>query len=178
MPRRPPPTFEARPRRLLVAGLLAVLAVSLAAGLAAAALSAAAAARAPVLLAGVPAGLLVMGAMAIELAAAWRLWRSPDAGLTIGPEGLWDRRVSAAPIPWAALRWRRVTRSTKRAAMDAVRFDLDPAALAGVHGSVRLLAAINRLAGLLPYSVAPVGLDRTTPQIAEACARYKPPEAP
>ncbi len=154
-----------------------MLGLCLVAGGAATVLAAVSARQAPFLWAGVPAGLVVVGAMAVELAAAWRLLRSPDATLTIGPDGLWDRRLSPGPIPWAALRWRRVTRSTKRAAMDAVRLDLDPQAAARTYPTVRLLAAVNRLARLLPYPVTPVGLDRSTAEIAAACARYKPPEA-
>jgi hypothetical protein len=177
MPRRAPaPTLTARPRRLLAGVMGLALGLCLGAGVFVVVLSAASALRSPVMLVGVPAGILVVAAMAIELAAAWRLVRSQGPVLTIGPEGLWDHRLSRAPIPWQALRWRRVTRSKKRAAMDTVRFDIDAGQIAHLHLAARLLAPVNRLAGLLPYSVNPVGIDAPTARIAEACARHKPPE--
>lgn len=174
-----PQPLHVAPRRLLAAVMVAVLGLMVAAGLAVIVLSAASAVAAPELALGVVAGLAVVVALGNELSAAWHLWRSPGPVVVIGPEGLWDRRLSAAPIPWQALRWRRVTRSTKRSAMDAVRFELAgpeaQSAAPRLRLPARLMAPVNRLAGLLPYAVSPVGLDTHTHWIAEACARYQPP---
>lgn len=177
MPRRPdPPTLTANARRGWALAVLAGLALGAAGAAGVLAIGLAIGRAEPVfaILASV-SGLVLLGLLGLEARTAWLLWREPDPILTIGPEGLWDRRLSPAPIPWAALDWQRVTVTQKRRAVDAVRFDTDAPERTRFHA--RLLARLNARFGYVPYAVMQIGLDTTTDAIAAACARHKPPGA-
>jgi hypothetical protein len=72
----------------------------------------------------------------------------PDPARLIAPAGLRDRRLSPAPLPWLALRWRRVTVSSRRKAADSEAFHRDPAH--PMRWSARALGLANRMLGHSP----------------------------
>jgi hypothetical protein len=98
--------------------------------------------------------------------------RLPGPVLTIGPAGVRDRRITDATLPWSEIEWQRVVVSTKRANGEAVQFHL--------HGAYpislphRAMAVANRLMGHPPLTIVAMGIDRSTPDIAAAFARFKP----
>ncbi|MCC6000611.1 MAG: hypothetical protein JJU19_07060 [Pararhodobacter sp.] len=100
--------------------------------------------------------------------------RLPAPILTIGPAGVHDRRLSATPIPWEAIRWRRVILSTTRANGDTVQLWID--ANIPIRPPMRVLAVANRMLGRPPYSVLTFALEIQTDAIAAAMNRYKRPE--
>lgn len=175
MPRAPAP-FTARGRRPLAALLAMVWLLGVFASVMVIVLAAEIRAQNPLLALGFALGGLVMAAATgVALWTALQVLLLPDPILTLGPEGLWDRRLSPAPLPWAAIRWRRVTVSRKRKAADSVQFHLD--APHPLHLPARAQGLANRMLGYPPYTVQAMGLDATTDQIAAACARYKPAES-
>lgn len=119
-------------------------------------------------------GLATGAAGVVGVLGTLDMLRLPAPILTIGAEGLRDRRLSAALIPWQAIRWRRVILSTTRANGDTVQLWIDgdyP-----VRPAMRALALANGLVGRPPYSVLTFGLGIQTDAIARAMNRYKRPE--
>lgn len=102
--------------------------------------------------------------------------RLPAPILSIGPDGLHDRRLSAALIPWKAIRWRRVILSTTRANGDTVQMWID--ADVPIRPAMRALALGNRLVGRPPYSVLTFALGSRTDAIAATMNQFKRPEMP
>ena len=118
---------------------------------------------------------LVTGASGLAgVMGALDMLRLPEPILQIGRDGLHDRRLSEALIPWDNLRWRRVILSTTRANGDTVQLWIDgdyP-----IRPAMRALALGNRLVGRPPYSVLTFALGIQTDAIARAMNRYKRPE--
>lgn len=176
MPRTAAPALTANARRPLTAAVALFWSLALFAAVMVIALAAEIRGMIPVVALAFALGGLVLAASAVVgLWTAALLLIQPDPALTVGPEGLWDRRLSPAPLPWDAIRWRRVTVSRKRKAADAVQFRLT--APYPIHPPARALALVNRMLGLPPYTVQAVGLDVGTDRIAAACALYRPSES-
>lgn len=100
-----------------------------------------------------------------------RLWTLPRPVIRVGPEGLTDRRLSEAPLPWRGLRWQRVV-STGRGAGDAVLVQTDAPLSPDIPQ--RLLAALYRARGRPPWAVLTLGTGVTTGELAAALTRYRP----
>lgn len=131
---------------------------------------------APVLVAesrGMPWWMLAAGvALALALAAiglrlavfCLRQLGAPAPVLAIGPEGVFDRRLSATTIPWREIRFVGVfhLRGTQ------VTFELTPAGDALVRPFERALARLSRLFLLPGYGVVLMGTDARAEEVAAA----------
>ncbi len=119
-------------------------------------------------------GLATGAAGLVGVLGVLDMLRLPEPILSIGPDGLRDRRLSDALIPWEAIRWRRVILSTTRANGDTVQLWIDTDV--PIRPAMRALALGNRLVGRPPYSVLTFALGIQTDAIAGAMNRFKRPE--
>jgi hypothetical protein len=104
---------------------------------------------------------LICGHLAYE---ALRLLRAPAPVLAVGPAGLLDLRLAAAPIPWHEIRRLSIAHfHTTR-----VRFELSPTGEAGVRPALRFLARLGRAIGRPGYTVGLMGLGAVDRDVAAA----------
>lgn len=128
--------------------------------------------------AGVMPGWLFALAMATAVALAaiglrlsvycLRQLGDPTPTLVIGPEGLFDRRLSNQTIPWAEV----VRLEVYHSRTTQVMFDLSPVGDALIHPFERALARLARCVLLPGYSVVLIGTDADVKDVVVAMRRH------
>lgn len=92
----------------------------------------------------------------------------PEPTIVIGPEGLFDRRLSASTIPWAEI----VRLEVYHSRTTQVMFDLSPQGDALIHPFERALARLARCFLLPGYSMVLIGTDADVEDVVVAMRRY------
>ncbi len=111
------------------------------------------------------AGCAYMALFSLHLGyEALRRLAAPAPGLAVGPEGLLDRQLAAAPIPWSEIKALNIARfRTTR-----VRLELTAAGDARVRPVMRRLARLGRAVGMPSYGVSLMGLGAVDREVAVA----------
>jgi hypothetical protein len=103
----------------------------------------------------------------LSLHMTWEALRRLGAaapGLAVGPEGLLDRQLADAPIPWSEIRSLNIAHfHTTR-----VRLELTAAGEARVRPVIRLLGRLGRAVGTPSFGVSLLGLGGVDRAVAEA----------
>jgi len=115
-------------------------------------------------------GIAIIGIGFWFAAYGWRRLRDPQPPITIGPDGLHDRAISARPIPWRDIANLQVWNGQGG---PVLAFDLAEGAgeRAGVRRGAHVSAAISRLSGH-NYHIRSMGTDATMARLVEAIRPY------
>ncbi len=104
--------------------------------------------------------------------AVWRLLKSPRPVITISPEGICDRRVAAALIPWSAVT--RISTWSYNGRNRCLVLALKPGVEArlGLRRMVRWTRGANRALGLDGLGISPAGLKVDYDTLLRLCQDY------
>jgi hypothetical protein len=120
-------------------------------------------------------GVLLAAAGIIMTAQSLRIARLKGAAIVMNDQGLLDRRISAAVIPWEAIAWKVVFNGRSYAVQFSVA-ESERARL-GVYWEQRALGRFNRLFGYPEFAMPVLGTGHRAGALAERMQRFKPAAA-
>lgn len=127
-------------------------------------------------------GAAVLMLMGVVLAAAgivmagqcWRAARLTGNAIEMTDDGLLDRRLAAASIPWEAIRWKVIFNGRSYSVQADIR---EPArSAARIAWPARAAGLFNRMLRHPEFGIAALGTGLSAHDIAARMTAFKPPE--